>query len=87
MFADFLGDADAIGDDHVLITHGAVIDEAVDRNTALIVEVDKPTDEVVLTIQVPSVDLIGWQTYRSEHLDTWYPHGTRRSLRGDPPLP
>ena len=53
----------------------------------LIVEVDKATDEVVLSIRIPSVDLIGWQTYRSEHLDTWYPHRTLRSLRGDPPLP
>lgn len=87
VFADFLGDADAIGDGHVLITHGAVIDEAVDRNTALIVEVDRATDEILLRIRVPSDGDLGWQTYRAEHLDTWYPRAADQDLAGDPPLP
>jgi hypothetical protein len=87
VFADFLGDADAIGDGHVLITHGAVLDEAVDLNTALIVEVDRATGDTVLSIRVPSDGDLGWQTYRAEHLDTFYPRATTRSLAGDPPLP
>jgi hypothetical protein len=91
VFADFLGDADAIGDDHVLITHGAIVDQSVDRNTALIVEVDRAEDpaddEIVLSIRIPPTDLIGWQAYRSEHLDTWYPQVTDRDPAGDPPLP
>ena len=28
-----------------------------------------------------------WQTYRAEHLDTWYPRATDQDLVGDPPLP
>ena len=87
VYADFLGDADSIGDGHVLITHGAVIDEAVDRNTALIVEVDRATDEILLSIRVPSDGVLGWQTYRAEHLDSWYPRPGDLPLRGDPPLP
>lgn len=87
VFSDFMGDADAIGDNHVLITHGAVVDAATALNTALIVEVDRATDAVVLSIRVPSGDGIGWQTYRAEHLDTWYPRATDQPLAGDPPLP
>jgi hypothetical protein len=86
-FADFLGDADAIGDGHVLITHGAMIDESVDRNSALIIEVDKASGEVLLSIHVPPEGDLGWQTYRAEHLDTWYRDDSLRSLRGDPTLP
>jgi len=87
VFADFLGDADSIGGGHVLITHGAVVDEAVDRNTALIVEVDRATDEILLSIKVPSDGDLGWQTYRAEHLDSWYPRPGDHDLTGDPPLP
>lgn len=87
VYADFLGDADSIGDGHVLITHGAVIDEAVDRNTALIVEVDRATDGILLSIRVPSDGDLGWQTYRAEHLDTWYPRAADQDLAADPPLP
>jgi len=87
VYANFLGDADAIGAGHVLITHGAVIDEAVDRNTALIVEVDRATDEVLLRIRIPSDGDLGWQTYRAEHLDTWYPRVADQDLVRDPPLP
>ena len=87
VYADFLGDADSIGGGHVLITHGAVIDEAVDRNTALIVEVDRATDEILLSIRVPSDGDLGWQTYRAEHLDSWYPRVADQPLAGDPPLP
>lgn len=87
VFADFLGDADSIGGGHVLITHGAVVDEAVDRNTALIVEVDRATDEILLSIKVPSDSDLGWQTYRAEHLDSWYPRPGDHDLTGDPPLP
>ena len=87
VYADFLGDADSIGGGHVLITHGAVIDEAVNRNTALIVEVDRATDEILLSIRVPSDGDLGWQTYRAEHLDSWYPRVADQPLAGDPPLP
>ncbi len=87
VYADFLGDADNISGGHVLITHGAVIDETVDRNTALIVEVDRATDQILLTIRVPSDGDLGWQTYRAEHLDTWYPLAADQDLADDPPLP
>ena len=87
VFADFLGDADVIGGGHVLITHGAVVDEAVDRNTALIVEVDRATEETLLRIRVPSDGGLGWQTYRAEHLDSWYPRAADQDLADDPPLP
>jgi hypothetical protein len=87
VYSDFLGDADAIGDGHVLITHGAVVDAHTDLNAALIVEVDRATDDVVLSIRVPSGDGIGWQVYRAEHLDSWYPRVADRSPAGDPPLP
>jgi hypothetical protein len=87
IFADFLGDADDLGDDHVLITHGAVLDREVDHLYPLVVEVDRRTDEVLLSIRVPSVDGLGHQTYRAEHVDTWYPRGGVDDLAGDPPLP
>jgi arylsulfate sulfotransferase len=87
VYSDFLGDADAIGGDHVLITHGAAVEPVSGLNTALLVEVDQATDVVVLSIRVPSADGIGWQTYRAEHLDTWYPRTGDRPLAGDPPLP
>jgi hypothetical protein len=87
VYSDFLGDADAIGDGHVLITHGAVVDARTALNTALIVEVDRATDDIVLSIRVPSGDGTGWQAYRAEHLDSWYPRVADRPLAGDPPLP
>ena len=96
VFAEFLGDADAIGDGHVLVTHGAVVDRSVDQLTALLVEVDEATGEVLLRIEVPwregrGTALQGLQTYRAEHLDTWYPRVTDPAalddVAGDPPLP
>ena len=87
VYADFLGDADNIGGSHVLITHGAVVNETVDRNTALIVEVDRATDQILLSIRVLSDGDLGWQTYRAEHLDTWYPRASDQDLADDPPLP
>ena len=69
-YAAFLGDADMIGDDHVLITHGAM--ESGDNYRARIIEVDRVTGDVVLDINLPAGD-VGWRTYRAEHLDTWYP--------------
>jgi hypothetical protein len=87
VFADFLGDADAIGSDHVLITHGAVQDETTGLLSALVVEVDRATDETVLTIRVPPGDGLGWQAYRAEHVDTWHPRPADLDPAGDPPLP
>jgi hypothetical protein len=59
----------------------------VDRNTALIVEVDRATDQILLSIRVLSDGDLGWQTYRAEHLDTWYPRAADQDLADDPPLP
>ena len=36
---------------------------------------------------VPSDGDLGWQTYRAEHLDSWYPRVADQPLAGDPPLP
>lgn len=69
-YASFLGDADMIGDDHVLITHGAI--ESGDNYRARVIEVDRRSGDVVLDINLPAGD-VGWRTYRAEHLDTWYP--------------
>jgi hypothetical protein len=86
VFSDFLGDADDIGDDHVLITHGAIQDGGVDSLHALVIEVARGSDEVLLRIEVPA-DGVGHQTYRAEHLDTWYPRAADQGPAGDPPLP
>jgi hypothetical protein len=87
VFADFLGDADAIGDDHVLITHGAVAAPGANRISVLIVEVDRGTGETVLSIRVPAEDDMSWRAYRAEHLDSWYPRAADQDLGTDPPLP
>ncbi|MEL7207399.1 MAG: aryl-sulfate sulfotransferase [Actinomycetota bacterium] len=72
-YAAFLGDADLVGDDHILITHGAMEDPAADGNyRARIIEVDRVSGDVVLDINLPAGD-IGWRSYRAEHLDTLYP--------------
>jgi hypothetical protein len=64
-----------------------VVDARTALNTALIVEVDRATDDVVLSIRVPSGDGSGWQVHRAEHLHSWYPRAADRRLAGDPPLP
>ena len=64
-----------------------MVDARTALNTALIVEVDRATDDVVLSIRVPSGDGIGWQAHRAEHLDSWYPRVADRPPAGDPPLP
>lgn len=87
VYAEFLGDVDDLGDDHVLITHGAVVDPELDLHAPLIVEVDRRTDEVLLRIEVPPDPPLGFQTYRAEHLDTWYPRASLADLVGDPSLP
>ena len=71
-YADFLGDADLIGEDHVLITHGAMDDPASGNYRARIIEVEQSSGDIVLDINLPGGD-VGWRTYRAEHLDTWYP--------------
>ena len=86
VFSDFLGDADDIGDDHVLITHGAIEDGGPATLHALVVEVARGSDDVLLRIEVPA-DGVGHQTYRAEHVDTWYPRVADQDLAGDPPLP
>lgn len=86
VFAEFLGDADMIGGDHVLITHGATVDPVTAHHTALIVEVDRATDEIVLSVQVEPEPSLGWRTYRAEHLDTWYPDPDDGHWHRDPPL-
>ncbi len=87
VFAEFLGDADGIGGGHVLITHGAVIDPPTGHHTALVVEVDRGTDQTVLSVKVLPEPTMGWRTYRAEHLDSWYPAPGDLPLTGDPPLP
>ncbi len=87
VYADFLGDADALAGGHVLITHGATVDPETQLNEALLVEVDRTTDEVVLSIAIDHGENLGWQTYRAEHLDSWYPAPGAIALTGDPPLP
>ena len=66
-YASFLGDADLIGDDHVLITHGALADDLPDSR-ARIIEVERSSGDIVLDIELPA-DGVGWRTYRAEHLD------------------
>lgn len=67
-YASFLGDADLIGDDHVLITHGAVADAASGKYRARIIEVERSSGDIVLDVNIPAGD-VGWRTYRAEHLD------------------
>jgi hypothetical protein len=71
LYADFLGDADSIGGGNILITHGVVEQDG--YNSARLIEVERRTGDIVLDITVPPADTFGWRTYRSEHLDTWYP--------------
>jgi hypothetical protein len=88
VYADFLGDADALPGGHVLITHGAIVDPESRLNSALIVEVDRATGAVLLRIEVAGPGAVaGWRTYRAEHLDSWYPGPGAIPLEGDPPLP
>jgi hypothetical protein len=67
-YADFLGDADLIGDDHVLITHGAMDDPDSGNFRARIIEVDRSSGEIVLDVNIPA-GAVGWRSYRAEHLD------------------
>jgi arylsulfate sulfotransferase len=89
VFSDFLGDADAIGGGHVLVTHGGIEDRSSHLLSAWIVEVDRPTGDVVLSIRIVGDGRdLGWNTYRADHLDTWYPRDADGlPPAGDPPLP
>lgn len=71
-YAYFLGDADLVGDDHVLVTHGAIDGGDPGGLTARIIEVERSSGDIVLDVRVPAGE-IGWRSYRAEHLDTWYP--------------
>jgi len=88
VYSDFLGDADDIGGGHVLICHGAIEDPDTELNSSWTVEVERDSGDIVLSLQIPAADGIGWRTYRAEHLDTWYP-GDPDGLPSveDPPLP
>jgi hypothetical protein len=77
-YASFLGDADLIGDGHVLITHGAIEVPEADNYRARIIEVVRESDEIVLDINLPAGD-VGWRSYRAEHLDSLYPSPTPRN--------
>jgi arylsulfate sulfotransferase len=88
VYASFLGDADDIGNDHVLIDHGAAVEPGDDLYGARIVEVVRSTGEVVLDIQVSPQDGTSWRSYRAEHLDTFYPRDDDGLPPAeDPPLP
>ncbi len=86
-FADFLGDADSIGDGHVLITHGAVVDPVTGYFSGRVVEVDRATGGVVLDLRVLADPEGGWRVYRAEHLDTLYPTDPGPFFPPDPVLP
>jgi arylsulfate sulfotransferase len=88
VFSDFLGDADDIGGGHVLITHGALEDRETELLSAWIVEVERRSGEVVLSLRIHGGDGVGWNTYRAAHLDTWYPRDADGlPPAGDPVLP
>ncbi len=86
-YADFLGDADAIGNGHVLVTHGSVVDPATDEYSARVIEVERAGGEIVFDLRVLVDERGGWRTYRAEHLDTLYPTDPAAFFPPDPPLP
>ncbi len=89
VFSDFLGDADAIGGGHVLVAHGAIEDPETHLLSAWIVEVEEGSGDIVLSVRiVGDGEELGWNAYRAEHLDTWYPRDPDGlPPAGDPPLP
>ena len=87
MIEIFLGDADAIGNGHVLVTHGSVVDPATDEYSARVIEVERGGGEIVFDLRVLVDERGGWRTYRAEHLDTLYPTDPAAFFPPDPPLP
>lgn len=71
VFTAFLGDADALANGNILISHGAIADER-GGLTARLIEVVRDSGEVVFDLRVGDRDH-AWTVYRSERIATLTP--------------
>jgi hypothetical protein len=71
VFTAFLGDVDALPGGNILVTHGAIADDA-GGLTARVVEVERSTGDVVFDLRVGDAEH-PWTVYRSQRFETLTP--------------